>query len=198
MYDGNPTFCTGRQNVDEELKRMLPANITLEVKAISGRTTDLDEHDLEDPSSYNGRTALNEAMTEKKYDFLILQLRINNVREPHNQTTGEVCDGIKRLVDAARSHSPSIGICVVAPPKIGRDDNMTPYIRNLFAGKQRRMAEVRKILESVARDNGCLFTHAELIEEDYLSDGVHLAEDQNPIWAALLYGAARELCGDCH
>ncbi len=143
---------------------------SLEVDALGGRTTDLDEKGSPGSgkipgAAYNGLFTLPSALSaHMPSDLVIIMLGSNDFARHHNRTAKETAQALARLVACVRQgkwqrrtayRAPRV--LIVLPPAF--DGDKTPY-GDFFSGSLGKMKDWAPVVEKAVREAGADFLDA--------------------------------------
>lgn len=115
---------------------------------------------------------------EKAFDFIVLELGTNDAKAVFAHRQNEVALNLERLIQKIKTSGYSsirkAKIIVIAPPPFGSMAGASEK----YKGGDKRVADMSKAFEKVARRNGCLFVNGYktpgLNIETMTDDGIHL------------------------
>lgn len=148
----------------------IPECCRVEVDALGGRTTDLDEPDspgsgLIPGETYNGLRTLPAALSaHMPVDLVIVMLGANDLARHHGRNAEGVAQGLVNLVDCVRTAAwqrrtsyAAPRVLVVLPPAFDGDD--TPY-GDFFSGALEKSRDWARVIEPAVRAAGADFLDA--------------------------------------
>ena len=139
---------------------------------------------LEDPfkPGRNGLLGLEQRIeVNSPLALVVVFLGTNDFQSMHRFTAWESAQGLVAIVSAIRSAPIEPGmpvpeILLVAPPPIQKAKGI---IAPKMAGAEVKGRGLKKAIETVAHEQGCLFFDAGAVTATSRIDGVHLDEDQH-------------------
>lgn len=161
------------------LQRELGASYTVVEEGLCGRTTV-----LEDPLNEGmcGLTCLYPClMSQAPVDHLVVMLGTNDCKERFHMTSKNIADGMKRLVQKAKTvpaWREGAKILVIAPGPIGEECE-TSAVGGEMGVCSARSKELAKYYRQMAEENGCDFLDAGEVVTMNRIDYMHLDEDSH-------------------
>ena len=149
-------------------------------EGLCGRTTAYDD-DTGDCDRNGARLLSTLLATHRPVDLLIVMLGTNDMKPHVAGTAIAAAQGMRRLVQIARSHAAGLTvphpmqILIVAPPPIvatGNDEAAA-----MFAGGVEQSGQLAGLYSDLAVETGCAFFDAATVAEASPADGVHLDAD---------------------
>ena len=202
------TQVVSRLPVDETwpyfMNRELGNKYHLEVDALGGRTTDVDEP--ESPGSgkipgetYNGLTTLPAALSANMpVDLVIVMLGSNDLKAGHHRGPKEIAQGLVNLTNCIKSgewqrrtaYKPP-RVLIVLPPELDGDN--TPY-GDFFAGALVKTKAWGPVIEKAVRAAGAeYFDGGAVVGMPDQPDKVHLSAHEHELLGKAVAGKVREM-----
>lgn len=176
----------------------------MEVDALGGRTTDVDEP--ESPGSgkipgetYNGLTTLPAALSANMpVDLVIVMLGSNDLKAGHHRGPEEIAQGLVNLTNCIKSgewqrrtaYKPP-RVLIVLPPELDGDN--TPY-GDFFAGALVKTKAWGPVIEKAVRAAGAeYFDGGAVVGMPDQPDKVHLSAHEHELLGKAVAGKVREM-----
>lgn len=143
-------------------------------EGLCGRTTDRD--DPVKGEIKNGRRFLNVSLeTHNPFDFIILFLGTNDLKECYGKTASDVGHSIRSLMveidQFIRQKNLSANILLVSPPRVRSKPG---YCMEKFIGAQEKSENLSAIYSGVASQFGAQFIDLAPFSDTSTTDGVHI------------------------
>lgn len=177
------------------LQKELGHNYQIIEEGLIGRTTKYDDH--VNNKAYRNGLASFPVIMESHYplNLVIIMLGTNDVKEQFNLTLEQISQGMKKLVQLAKSSNKGQSgyppkILIISPPHIHNDHHLPKKFDYHTISKSIQLARYYQI---VAKQEECEFLDAASIIKASKVDGLHLELSQNELLGKLVASQVKKI-----
>jgi len=177
------------------LQKKLTNNYEVIEEGLGGRTTMFDDPRPELPGR-NGLTTLPIILeTSLPLDYVIIMLGTTDTKPLINKTPEEITDGIKKIIKVIKNfkvleNTTSPKIILVVPPIV---DETADFASKLFIGGTKKGTELKRLYETVSKEENILFLDpTDKVKVDK-TEGVHLDINAHKTLFELIFNKIKEI-----